>query len=301
MGNGKVRKNGTATNNAVCEPSIIKLKFKADYDTLVGDETKAKNFLLECSKEYKPLKCVDVKKGSIIVTMELPQESSDGKKLEQKTMQEVVKQIKAKGFLPSSKTFAIAKENVLGVISAVCNNAKGVKDYVKDTACEVESCTPRFELVNEACVLSSVNITATTKKSVSDLEALLNVIRELLGDAILIGIGVGAVVIIALLIVCCVCVCGKKVKEKEIDEHDDENPEDAKEVAGDDPDAEAPVEEVAGEVAGDDPDADATEAPVEAAPEEEESSDDDAAAFVTETLEESTPLPKVSNASHVSE
>merc|ERR1712222_259095 len=159
-------------------------------------------------------------------------------------------------------------------------NAKGVKDYVKYTACEVESCTPRFELVNEACVLSSVNITATTKKSVSDLEALLNVIRELLGDAILIGIGVGAVVIIALLIVCCVCVCGKKVKEKEIDEHDDENPEDAKEVAK--------------EVAGDDPDADATEAPVEAAPEEEESSDDDAAAFVTETLEESTPLPKVS-------
>merc|ERR1711934_950076 len=283
MGNGKVRKNGTATNNAVCEPSIIKLKFKADYDTLVGDETKAKNFLLECSKEYKPLKCVDVKKGSIIVTMELPQESSDGKKLEQKTMQEGVKQIKAKGFLPSSKTFAIAKENVLGVISAVCNNAKGVKDYVKNTACEVESCTPRFELVNEACVLSSVNITATTKKSVSDLEALLNVIRELLGDAILIGIGVGAVVIIALLIVCCVCVCGKKSQGKEIDEHDDENPEDAKEVAGDDPDA------------------DATEAPVEAAPEEEESSDDDAAAFVTETLEESTPLPKVSNASHVSE
>ena len=66
-------------------------------------------------------------------------------------------------------------------------------------------------------------------------------------------------------------------------EHDEENPEDAKEVAGDDPDAdatEAPVEEVA----GDDPDADATEAPVEAAPEEEESSDDDAAAFVTETV-----------------
>ena len=47
------------------------------------------------------------------------------------------------------------------------------------------------------------------------------------------------------------------------DEHDEENPEDAKEK----------------EVAGDEPDADATEAPVE-----EESSDDDAAAFVTETV-----------------
>ena len=71
--------------------------------------------------------------------------------------------------------------SLLPILFLVCNNAKGVKNYVKETACEVESCTPRFELVNEACVLSSVNITATTKKSVSDLEALLNVIRELLG------------------------------------------------------------------------------------------------------------------------
>ena len=122
---------------------IIKLKFKADYDTLVGDETKAKNFLLECSKEYKPLKCVDVKKGSIIVTMELPQESSDGKKLEQKTMQEVVKQIKAKGFLPSSKTFAIAKENVLGVISA------GGTRVVRLSVNRVSCCRPTAVSVKE--------------------------------------------------------------------------------------------------------------------------------------------------------
>jgi len=209
-------------------------------------------------------------------------------------MQEVVKRIKAEGFLPKS-TFAIAKDKVT-IISEVCV-AMGVEEHFENSGCKVKSCKkPLFVLFDDACVLkSSVNITATTESVDDDLQGLLNAIIAL-GAAILIGIAVGVVLIIALLIVCCVCICGKKVKEKEIDEHDEENPEDKKEVAGDDPDAdatEAPVKEVA----GDDPDADATEAPVEAAPEEEESSDDDAAAFVTDTLEESTPLPKTSSAS----
>ena len=69
----------------------------------------------------------------------------------------------------------------------MCNNAKGVKNYVKETACEVESCTHLFELLDEACVLkssvnkSSVNITATTKKSDIDWEAVLKEILKELG------------------------------------------------------------------------------------------------------------------------
>jgi len=224
-------------------------------------------------------------------------------------LQEVVKRIKDEGFLPKSENFAISKEKFKGFISEDCF-VKGAAEYHKNSGCKVKACKDLYLLLNDACVLES----SVTTESLDDLLGLAKQLLDL-GLIVLAGIAAGVVVIIILLVVCCYCVCCKKVKEKKIDEHDEEDPEgvkeDAEEVAEGDPDEdaaedgkEAPVEEVAGddpdEDADEDADEDGKEAPVEEAPEEEESSDDDAAAFVTETLEESTPLPKTSNASKMS-
>lgn len=92
----------------------IELKWNVNYEAVVGN--KKKEFLMECTKEYG-LNCVDARKGSIIVTMESPQElSSDGTDGNQLQMQDVVKRIKAEGFLPKSENFAISKEKFEGVI-----------------------------------------------------------------------------------------------------------------------------------------------------------------------------------------
>ena len=115
----------------------VSLKWEADYATVVGNRTK--EFLLECSKEYS-LDCVDVKPGSIIVTMESP---SDGEPLEQKALQEVVKRIKDEGFLPKSENFAISKEKFKGVVS------EGGTRVVRLSANRVSCCRPTAVSVKE--------------------------------------------------------------------------------------------------------------------------------------------------------
>ena len=117
----------------------ITLKFEADYDDV---KNKTKEFLRRCSEEYTPLKCVDVKEGSIIVTMELPQESPSGTPLEQKTMQEVVKRIKEEGFLPKT-TFAITKDKFEGVVS------EGGTRVVRLSVNRVSCCRPTAVSVKE--------------------------------------------------------------------------------------------------------------------------------------------------------
>lgn len=118
----------------------IKLKFEANYDELVGNRTG--EFLRKCSNEYKPLECVDVKKGSIIVTMELPEESDSGTPLEQKTMQEVVTRIKEEGFLQNTR-FSIDKDKVVGVIS------EGRTRLVRLSVNRVSCCRPTVVSVKE--------------------------------------------------------------------------------------------------------------------------------------------------------
>ena len=113
------------------------LKWDADYAAVVGN--KKREFLLECSKEYK-IDCVDVKAGSIIVTMESPSDGDRG--VGQLNMQEAVKRIEAEGFLPRTD-FAIPKEKFDGIIN------EGGTRVVRLSANRVSCCRPTAVSVKE--------------------------------------------------------------------------------------------------------------------------------------------------------